>query len=116
MSNIPLVVDLDGTLTSTDTLVESILQVIRLSPLNLLRLLGWLLQGRAVFKHRIALLTQPSAEMLPYHASLLAYLRNEKSRGRHLILATAAHERIAHAVSDHLNCSTGCWRRISTPT
>lgn len=40
--------------------------------------------------------------MLPYHASLLAYLRNEKSRGRRLILATAAHERIAHAVSDHL--------------
>lgn len=102
MSNIPLVGDLDGTLTSTDTLMESILQVIRLSPLNLLRLLGWLLQGRAVFKHRIALLTQPSAEMLPYHASLLAYLRNEKSRGRRLILATAAHERIAHAVSDHL--------------
>ena len=54
MSNIPLVGDLDGTLT--DTLVESILQVIRLSPLNLLRLLGWLLQGagRIQASHRAA--------------------------------------------------------------
>ena len=56
MSNIPLVVDLDGTLTSTDTLVESILQVIRLSRLNLLRLFGWLLQGagRIQASHRAA--------------------------------------------------------------
>lgn len=102
MPDMPLVVDLDGSLTRTDTLVESILQVIRRSPLNVLRLFGWLLHGRALFKHRIALLTQPCAETLPYHSSLLAYLRSEKSRGRRLILATAAHERIAHAVSDHL--------------
>ena len=56
MSNISLVGDLDGTLTSTDTLVESILQVIRLSPFNLLRLLGWLLQGagRIQASHRAA--------------------------------------------------------------
>ena len=102
MSNIPLVGDLDGTLTSTDTLMESILQVIRLSPLNLLRLLGWLLQGagRIQASHRAADATFRRDVAVSRFAASVSAQREEP--GRHLILATAAHERIAHAVSDHL--------------
>ena len=37
---LPLVVDLDGTLTPADTLVESVVALLRKSPLNLLRLIG----------------------------------------------------------------------------
>jgi len=43
-----------------------------------------------------------SAEHLPYRESLLAYLRNEKEKGRQIILATAAHKSIAERVSAHL--------------
>ena len=100
----PLVVDLDGTLTPTDTLVESIVQLLTLSPLNLLRLPLWLLRGRAAFKAEIASRTHISAPHLPFRESLLDYLRSERAGGRRIVLATAAHRSIADAVASHLDC------------
>ncbi|MBK8277204.1 MAG: UbiA family prenyltransferase [Nitrospira sp.] len=99
---LPLVVDLDGTLTPTDTLIESILQLVKQSPLNLLRLPFWLLAGRAGFKNSVAAHTCISWEHLPYAESLLFYLRAERTRGRRIVLATAAHKSIAEVVARHL--------------
>ena len=45
----PLYVDLDGTLIATDLLHESLLQLVRASPLSLLSLPLWLLRGKAAF-------------------------------------------------------------------
>lgn len=101
-TSLVLVVDLDGTLTPTDTLVESLIKLVKQSPLNLLRLPMWLLKGRAGFKDAIAAHAGISAEHLPYRASLLSYLRSEKEKGRRIILATAAHKSIAQGVSAHL--------------
>lgn len=98
----PLVVDLDGTLTPTDTLMESIVQALRQHPSDVLRLPVWLLKGRAEFKEIIASKSRIQAEHLPYRAALLDYLRGERERGRHIILATAAHRRIADAVAAQL--------------
>ena len=42
-----LYVDLDGTLTPSDTLLESALLLLRQHPLNVFRLLAWLLLCRA---------------------------------------------------------------------
>lgn len=102
---IPLVVDLDGTLTPTDTLVESTIQAVKHHPALLLRIPFWLMQGRASFKQRVATLAGAhfNPETLPYNEPLLAYLRSEKARGRQLVLATAADGRIAQAVADHLS-------------
>ncbi len=101
-TNTPLVVDLDGTLTPTDTLVESLVKVVKQSPLNLLRLPLWLLKGRAGFKEAIAAHSSIDLDHLPYHESLLDYLREEKAKGRQIVLATAAHQSIAERVSTHL--------------
>ncbi|MBV6319977.1 UbiA family prenyltransferase [Duganella violaceipulchra] len=98
----PLVVDLDGTLTPTDTLLESVIQLVKQSPLNLLRLPFWLLKGRAAFKETVSSHTRISAAHLPYREAFLAYLYGEKNKGRRIILATAAHRSIAHDVADHL--------------
>lgn len=98
----PIVVDLDGSLTPTDTLVESIIKLIRKSPLNLLRLPFFLMRGRAEFKDAVAAQVGILASSLPYHEPLLTYLRDEQQRGRRVILATAAHMRIAQSVSAHL--------------
>lgn len=94
--------DLDGTLFPGDTLHESILLLLRRNPLNLLRLIAWLLQGRLVFKRRLADAVSFDASSLPYRADFLAFLRAEWARGRPLVLATAADARIAAAVADHL--------------
>jgi len=95
-------VDLDGTLTPTDTLVESLIKVLKQSPLNLLHFPLWLLKGRAGFKEAIASHAGVNAEYLPYHEPLLDYLREEKAKGRQIVLATAAHQSIADGVSKHL--------------
>lgn len=96
----PLVVDLDGTLTPADTLVESAILLIKRHPLYLLFFPFWLIQGRAAFKAAIASRTHFSAENLPLRAGLLEYLTAQKSAGRRLVLATAAHQSIAQAVAD----------------
>lgn len=101
-NELPLVVDLDGTLTLTDTLAESVIQIVKKNPLNLLRLPVWLLGGRAAFKKAIALRTDPLAESLPYREPLIDYLAAEKQRGRRIVLATAAHRSVAENVSTHL--------------
>ena len=99
----PLVVDLDGTLTPTDTLVESVICLVKHSPLNVLRLPVWLARGRAEFKNSIALHASISPALLPYRQDLLDYLKEEKAKGRQVVLATAAHQSIAQGVASHLD-------------
>lgn len=101
-ATIPLVVDLDGTLTLTDTLTESLVKLLRQSPLQLLCIPLWLSKGRAGFKEAISSRVTLSVERLPYCEPLLDYLRSERSRGRRIVLATAAHASIAHGVAAHL--------------
>lgn len=95
----PLVVDLDGTLTPTDTLWESIVRLIQQRPASLLLLPLWLLSGRAGFKSRIADRVRWSGQGVPLHEELLAYLREQKATGRKIVLCTAANERIAQTVA-----------------
>lgn len=52
--NLPLVVDLDGTLNPTDTLVESRIALATKSPLMLFRVPLWMIKGRARFKECVA--------------------------------------------------------------
>jgi 4-hydroxybenzoate polyprenyltransferase/phosphoserine phosphatase len=100
----PLIVDLDGTLTPTDTLVELLIKAVKHHPLILLQMPLWLLKGRAPFKQWIA--GQASAYFnaadLPYNEALLAYLRTQKAKGRMLVLATAADGSVAKSIAAHL--------------
>lgn len=103
VSVIPLVVDLDGTLTPTDTLHESLIQIIKHSPATLLRLPLALIKGKAAFKDAIAADANLDPAQLPYRQDLLDYLRSERAKGRPIILATAAHTSIAKKVAEHLD-------------
>ena len=94
-----LVIDLDGTLTPTDTLVESVVHLIKRKPMDALRLPWQLLKGRAAFKEFVASHVAPSVEHLPVRAALLDRIRDERDKGRRVILATAANHRIAQAVA-----------------
>src|SRR5512134_1277472 len=53
-TRVPLCVDLDGTLLRTDTLLESILQLVRHAPVNALRVIAWRLRGKAALKAEVA--------------------------------------------------------------
>jgi len=97
-----LVVDLDGTLTPSDTLVESALFFLKSNPLNIFFVLWWLMLGRSELKSRIAEKSGYSPKNLPLRSDLLEWLATEKNQGRRLVLATAANRRIANSVANHL--------------
>lgn len=102
-SAIPLVVDLDGTLVRSDTLIESCFALLKSNFLYIVFLPLWLLKGKAAFKHEIAQRTKLEVGLLPYHSEFLEYLRMQSKNGRRLILATAANEKFANEVASHLD-------------
>jgi 4-hydroxybenzoate polyprenyltransferase/phosphoserine phosphatase len=98
----PLIIDLDGTLILTDSLAESVLQLLKSHPLAVLSLFYHFCKGRANLKDFVAKNAALDASSLPYRTDLLDYIREEKANGRTTVLATAAHHKIANSVSSHL--------------
>ncbi|MET0981098.1 MAG: UbiA family prenyltransferase [Telluria sp.] len=98
----PIVVDLDGTLIHTDMLHESALWMLRDQPLNVLRMPGWLMKGKATLKQELAGRSDFNAASLPYNHHLIAWLEQQRADGRRLILCTASDRSIANAIAGHL--------------
>jgi phosphoserine phosphatase len=97
----PLVVDLDGSLVETDTLIEALLAG-AVRPMRMVRAVAAIRHGRARFKQEVAALAALDPALLPYNREVLAFLRDERRRGRELILATGADRLIARGVAQHL--------------
>ncbi|VTU24755.1 UbiA family prenyltransferase [Variovorax sp. PBL-E5] len=98
----PLYVDLDGTLIASDLLIESALVLVKQRPLAIFDLLGWILQGKATLKTRIAQEVELDVAHLPYDHEVLALIARARSEGRKVVLATASHRKYADAVAAHL--------------
>jgi 4-hydroxybenzoate polyprenyltransferase len=99
---VPLCLDLDGTLTSVNTLHESLLGLARYSPLSIFALPGWLSKGKARFKREISTRVNIDVASVPFRPELLEWINAERIGGRRLVLATAADRSIAEAVARHL--------------
>lgn len=103
----PLYVDLDGTLIATDLLWEAVCRLTLERPSELLRIPGWLVQGRARFKremsHRIVL----NPARLPYREEVLQRVRRVRRAGGRVVLATASDERWAEQIAQHLGLFDG---------
>ena len=98
----PIYVDLDGTLISSDMLWETLWIMLRERPSTLLRLPFWLLKGKSHFKETVSSQASFDASLLPYRCEVLDYLSREKACGRRIVLATASNRRIADAIATHL--------------
>jgi 4-hydroxybenzoate polyprenyltransferase len=102
-----LYVDLDGTLITTDLLVEGALRLLRKSPAYCLLILVWLLTGgKSRLKAQIASRVDFSPGSLPYHGEFLAWLRSEQQDGRNIVLASASHHRYVEPIAQHLGMFT----------
>jgi hypothetical protein len=114
---IPLCVDLDGTLIQEDVTTLSVKGFLKKSPHLFWKLLIWIAQGRAVCKQNLAASTKVPVETLTFNKGLLEILIQEKSKGRSIILATAADQGQAQEIEAHLNlfnqiiASDGCTNR-----
>jgi len=100
-SNIPLCVDLDGTLIQTDLLMESALKLLYKNPLNLFRFVLWASKGKAYIKRQIAKRIHIDAACLPYNIEFLDWIR-KTSKDRDLVLCTASDQSLADAVAAHV--------------
>ena len=88
---VPLVVDLDGTLVLTDLLHESAVLAVTRAPIAALRALPALFRGdRAALKRRLAEAGPVDAGSLPLREELVGLLSEARAKGRRLVLATAA--------------------------
>jgi 4-hydroxybenzoate polyprenyltransferase len=103
----PLCVDLDGTLVKSDTLVDSLLLLVRTRPLEALKTPLWALRGKANLKREVTARVTLNVEHLPYNRPLLEYLMAQRGEGRKLYLATGADSGLADRIARHLNIFDG---------
>jgi len=99
--NVPLVVDLDGTLIRTDLMWESLARLLRRNPFAIFQILFWWSRGRARLKQKLAARVQINPADLPWNEEFLAWLREVKAAGRKIILATASDVNMARPVAAH---------------
>ncbi|SEB67964.1 UbiA family prenyltransferase [Terriglobus roseus] len=99
--DVPLCVDLDGTLVKSDTLVDAVLLLARQQPASPLHWARWVSKGKASFKREITGRVQIDVEHLPYNRPLVEYLQEQHARGRRIYLATAADKGFADQVAAH---------------
>jgi len=104
---VPLCVDLDGTLVKSDTLLDSVLVLVRQHPIALLQFPKWLGEGKAAFKRHIGATVQLDVAHLPYNRHLLQYLEQQTAQGREIYLATGADAALAERVAAHLGLFAG---------
>lgn len=100
--DLPLVVDLDGTLVKTDLFLESLFGLLKKNPLYLFLCLFWLAKGRAYLKREIARRVPLDVDFLPYHGAVVDYLKTEYAQGRRLILGTGSDRLHACQVAEDL--------------
>ena len=102
----PLVIDLDRTLVTNDVAMEQLVRFGRRSWRTALALLWALalsvLHGPARLKVRLAKAVPIDAATLPYRPEVLELIATARAQHRPVILATASHARVAHAVARHL--------------
>lgn len=98
--NVPLVLDLDGTLLRSDLLFESLAAAAKRNPLVLIMGLWWLfVGGRARLKAELAQYAVPDSELIPVNDEVVRLAENEALAGRSVVLATAAHELLAFRIA-----------------
>lgn len=96
--------DLDHTLLLTDTFVEQLTTLVLRRPWLIARVCIWLVRGRGYCKGRIAALAATSPEVWPVRPEALERIAADQAEGRTIVLATAAHRRVAGPLAEHLGC------------
>jgi 4-hydroxybenzoate polyprenyltransferase/phosphoserine phosphatase len=99
-----LFVDLDGTLVATDIFAELLLKSIKHHPTALAKeLVHGASRGPAQLKRAVAELMTLDPSQLPYRKDVLDFIKEERCRGRYVVLATASDVAWARTVAQYLD-------------
>jgi 4-hydroxybenzoate polyprenyltransferase/phosphoserine phosphatase len=99
---VPLVVDVDGTLLTTDLLQEAALQFLARYPLQAFRMALWLAGGKANLKTRLGDSVKPVIETMPFREEVLALIRDAQAKGRRVYLASASDHRYVAELAERI--------------
>jgi 4-hydroxybenzoate polyprenyltransferase len=94
----PLVIDLDGTLLKTNSLDETLFDLLRQNPCALFQLPGKF-GDIAGLKRFVTDKTSLDVSTWPIRGDFLEYVETHAKGGRRIVLATAADEKIANAIA-----------------
>lgn len=95
-------VDLDGTLVKSDILFEGIIALLKKRFTFIFYFPFWLLKGKPFFKRAVFSRLEFDFSTLPFTAELVEYLRQEKCKGRKIVLATGNCVEVANSVAREL--------------
>src|SRR3990167_1301932 len=84
-SILPLVVDLDGTLTKTNLLFELSNRCLTSKFFGFFKIAGWLIQGKKKLKQQLSNIPI-DITVLPYNKKLIDWIKIQKIAGRKIIL------------------------------
>ena len=104
---VPLIVDVDGTLLRTDLLHEATLQFVARHPFEAWRLLPWLMAGKATLKTSLAGRVNCFAESLPLCDEVVEAIRSAQAAGRSVYLASASDRRYVEAIAERIGGIVG---------
>ena len=97
-----LVVDLDGTLSRTDTLHEALVGVVSRKPAQIPGIIAALMRGKVAFKRRVADIHVMPGQGLPYDGTVIEVLQGAREEGRRTALVSASEQRQVDEVAAHL--------------
>ena len=97
IQEVPLCVDLDGTLLSTDMLLESLICLIKVKPLCVFLIPFWLFRGKANLKAQIAYRVELFQLTPPFNNEVVSFVTDSRKKQK-TILVTGTHQTIADHV------------------
>lgn len=103
----PLCVDLDGTLTASDTFYASVFSLLQRNFFFLLLFPLWLLGGKAHVKRKVAQHAGIDLSALEFNSKIVDFLVEERAAGREIFLTTGADQTVAHLISEHIGVFSG---------
>lgn len=113
-SEVPLVIDVDGTLTTSNLLIESFFRLASTDLAAALVAISALRRGKAALKAEIAGRAALDMALLPLNEIVVAMIRAERAQGRRIYLASAADCRYVQALADHLGLFDGVFASDGT--
>lgn len=102
-SDIPICVDLDGTLIHSDTTITAMGGFVRQRYRHMFYLPLWFLRGLAYFKHQLFSNYELQVSKLPFNPRVLAELEKIKRNGNPIYLVTATDAKMAQRVINYLS-------------
>lgn len=103
-----IIVDLDGTLIKTDSMIESLISVLKNNPFRIFSLLAKLLKGKIDFKKYVYEHCDffSFAGTFPVNTDFVCYLKEEKQNGSKIYLVSASDDRAVKITVESLELTS----------